>query len=33
MLYMALVLTLWSGVDYFLRFYKEYDVREDGGGF
>lgn len=33
LLYMALVLTLWSGVDYFLRFYKEYDVREDGGGF
>lgn len=30
LLYVALVLTLWSGVDYFYRFYKEYEVREDG---
>lgn len=29
LLYIALVLTLWSGIDYFLRFYREYEVRED----
>jgi CDP-diacylglycerol--glycerol-3-phosphate 3-phosphatidyltransferase len=33
LLYIALFLTIWSGVDYFLRFYREYDVRENGGGF
>jgi CDP-diacylglycerol--glycerol-3-phosphate 3-phosphatidyltransferase len=32
LLYIALVLTLWSGVDYFLRFYREYEIREDGEG-
>ncbi len=30
LLYIALVLTLWSGVDYFLRFYREYQLRENG---
>ncbi len=30
LLYFALVLTLWSGVDYFLKFYREYEIREDG---
>lgn len=29
LLYVALVLTIWSGVDYFVRFYREYEVRED----
>ncbi|HTY25361.1 MAG TPA: CDP-diacylglycerol--glycerol-3-phosphate 3-phosphatidyltransferase [Desulfomonilaceae bacterium] len=34
LIYVALVLTLWSGADYFLKFYREYDIREDGeGGF
>ncbi|MEW6347654.1 MAG: CDP-diacylglycerol--glycerol-3-phosphate 3-phosphatidyltransferase [Thermodesulfobacteriota bacterium] len=28
LLYIALALTLWSGFDYFLRFYREYDARE-----
>lgn len=32
LLYIALVLTMWSGMDYFLRFYREYEVREDGEG-
>jgi CDP-diacylglycerol--glycerol-3-phosphate 3-phosphatidyltransferase len=31
LLYIALVLTVWSGVDYFLLFYREYDLREGGG--
>jgi CDP-diacylglycerol---glycerol-3-phosphate 3-phosphatidyltransferase len=31
-LYIALVLTLWSGIDYFVRFYREYEAREDEGG-
>ncbi|HMK36755.1 MAG TPA: CDP-diacylglycerol--glycerol-3-phosphate 3-phosphatidyltransferase [Desulfomonilaceae bacterium] len=30
LLYAALVLTLWSGLDYFVRFYREYEVRENG---
>ncbi|MFH1117457.1 MAG: CDP-diacylglycerol--glycerol-3-phosphate 3-phosphatidyltransferase [Pseudomonadota bacterium] len=30
LIYIALVLTIWSGVDYFYRFYREYQVREDG---
>ena len=30
LLYIALVLTIWSGIDYFYRFYKEYEIREDG---
>ncbi len=34
LLYVALVLTWWSGLDYFLKFYREYEIREDGeGGF
>jgi CDP-diacylglycerol---glycerol-3-phosphate 3-phosphatidyltransferase len=33
LLYIALVLTVWSGLDYFVRFYREYDVREDGDVF
>jgi CDP-diacylglycerol--glycerol-3-phosphate 3-phosphatidyltransferase len=33
LLYAALVLTLWSGIDYFIRFYREYEVREDGDTF
>ena len=34
LIYLALVLTLWSGIDYFLKFYREYDIRENGeGGF
>jgi CDP-diacylglycerol---glycerol-3-phosphate 3-phosphatidyltransferase len=28
LLYIALALTLWSGIDYFLRFYREYETRE-----
>jgi len=32
LLYIALVLTVWSGMDYFLRFYREYEIREDGEG-
>ena len=31
LIYIALALTLWSGVDYFYRFYREYEIREDGG--
>jgi CDP-diacylglycerol---glycerol-3-phosphate 3-phosphatidyltransferase len=33
LLYVALVMTIWSGVDYFVRFYRDYQVREwqDGG--
>lgn len=33
LLYVALVLTIWSGVDYFIRFYREYEVREGGDEF
>jgi CDP-diacylglycerol---glycerol-3-phosphate 3-phosphatidyltransferase len=29
LIYVALVLTIWSGLDYFVRFYREYDVREN----
>ncbi|MBI5571925.1 MAG: CDP-diacylglycerol--glycerol-3-phosphate 3-phosphatidyltransferase [Desulfomonile tiedjei] len=29
LIYMALALTLWSGVDYFIKFYREYQVTED----
>lgn len=32
LIYIALILTLWSGVDYFLRFYREYEAREDESG-
>ena len=32
LIYVALILTLWSGVDYFVRFYREYQSREDSGG-
>ncbi len=28
LLYIALALTMWSGVDYFIRFYKDYNSRE-----
>lgn len=28
LLYVALALTLWSGVDYFVRFYREYESKE-----
>jgi phosphatidylglycerophosphate synthase len=30
LLYIALALTIWSGLDYFLKFYREYDAREGG---
>jgi len=30
LIYVALVLTIWSGLDYFFRFYREYQIREDG---
>ena len=30
LIYIALILTLWSGIDYFLRFYNEYQQREYG---
>jgi CDP-diacylglycerol---glycerol-3-phosphate 3-phosphatidyltransferase len=33
LLYVALGLTLWSGIDYFVRFYREYELREDGDAF
>jgi len=32
LIYVALVLTWLSGIDYFLKFYREYDVRENGDG-
>lgn len=32
LLYVALILTWWSGLDYFVKFYREYEVREDGDG-
>ncbi len=32
LLYVALALTLWSGIDYFVRFYREYELREGTGG-
>lgn len=31
LLYVALFLTLWSGIDYFVRFYRDYELREGGG--
>jgi len=30
LLYVALALTIWSGLDYFLKFYREYNAREGG---
>jgi CDP-diacylglycerol--glycerol-3-phosphate 3-phosphatidyltransferase len=30
LIYIALILTIWSGLDYFYRFYREYEMREDG---
>jgi CDP-diacylglycerol--glycerol-3-phosphate 3-phosphatidyltransferase len=33
LLYVALVLTVWSGLDYFVRFYREYEIREGGDEF
>ncbi len=32
LIYIALALTLWSGIDYFVRFYREYDSREKDDG-
>jgi CDP-diacylglycerol--glycerol-3-phosphate 3-phosphatidyltransferase len=32
LLYVALILTWWSGLDYFVKFYREYEIREDGDG-
>ena len=29
LIYVALALTLWSGLDYFVKFYREYDYAED----
>jgi CDP-diacylglycerol--glycerol-3-phosphate 3-phosphatidyltransferase len=33
LIYIALALTLWSGIDYFLRFYREYQIQEGGDEF
>jgi CDP-diacylglycerol---glycerol-3-phosphate 3-phosphatidyltransferase len=33
LIYVALFLTLWSGIDYFIKFYREYETREDGDSF
>jgi len=30
LIYFALALTLWSGIDYFVRFYRDYQAREGG---
>jgi CDP-diacylglycerol---glycerol-3-phosphate 3-phosphatidyltransferase len=30
LIYVALFLTLWSGIDYFVKFYREYETRENG---
>lgn len=32
LLYIALVLTLWSGIDYFVKFYREYEITEQDEG-
>jgi CDP-diacylglycerol---glycerol-3-phosphate 3-phosphatidyltransferase len=32
-IYIALALTLWSGIDYFVKFYREYELRETDSGF
>jgi CDP-diacylglycerol---glycerol-3-phosphate 3-phosphatidyltransferase len=32
LIYIALALTLWSGIDYFFRFYNEYEAREKDDG-
>ena len=32
LIYIALVLTVWSGIDYFVRFYHEYQAREESDG-
>ena len=32
LLYVALALTLWSGVDYFVRSYREYESKESASG-
>ena len=32
LLYIALLLTVWSGIDYFLRFYNDYEAREKDDG-
>jgi CDP-diacylglycerol---glycerol-3-phosphate 3-phosphatidyltransferase len=29
LIYVALVMTIWSGIDYFVRFYRVYEVREN----
>ncbi len=31
LIYCALVLTLWSGIDYFVKFYREYSKRSGAG--
>ena len=33
LIYVALVLTIWSGLDYFVRFYGQYQIREGGDEF
>ena len=33
LIYIALVLTLWSGIDYFLRFYRVYQIQEGSDEF
>jgi len=33
LLYIALILTVWSGLDYFFRFYREYESREGSDEF
>lgn len=33
LIYIALAFTLWSGFDYFLKFYREYEIRENGDSF
>lgn len=32
LIYCALVLTIWSGIDYFVKFYREYQSREEQNG-
>jgi CDP-diacylglycerol--glycerol-3-phosphate 3-phosphatidyltransferase len=32
LIYIALLLTIWSGIDYFVRFYNEYQVKEECDG-
>jgi CDP-diacylglycerol---glycerol-3-phosphate 3-phosphatidyltransferase len=32
LIYVAMGLTLWSGIDYFVKFYREYECSEDDSG-